>query len=307
MKPFSIAFLFLQMSVSISSGQMQVSAGSLIHYENFPSSYITDRNVDVWLPPAYHNDNKYDVLYMQDGQMLFDSTTTWNHQAWDIDETIDRLLNEKKIRPCIVVAISNIGLERHSDYFPQKVFESLSAEQQAYVFNAGRPEGAPVFNFPVNSDNYLKFIVEELKPFIDSAYSTLPSRKNTFIGGSSMGAMISLYAICEYPEIFGGAICMSTHWPGIFTLENNPVPDAMIAYLQNHLPDPSSHKLYFDYGTATLDQLYPGIQISVNAVMREKKYKKKNWETLQFTGAEHTEAAWKERFGIPLQFMLSPH
>jgi enterochelin esterase-like enzyme len=305
MKQFIVLIMFTGMSLNIISGAITVSDGTLIHYEQFKSNYIAAHNIDVWLPDGYSKQKKYSVLYMQDGQMLFDSSTTWNHQEWSVDETISRLLSERKIKDCIVVGIWNSGAGRHADYFPQKVFESLSMEEQKYVFNSVRVDGSSVFNnIPIHSDDYLKFVVTELKPFIDSTYSTQPKSENTFIAGSSMGALICLYAICEYPEIFGGAICMSTHWPGIFTLDNNPVPDAMIFYLQNHLPNPKTHKIYFDHGTETLDSMYPAIQKRVNTVMKQNHYKSKNWITKEFIGADHSESAWRKRFDIPLQFML---
>ena len=96
--------------------------------------------------------------------------------------------------------------------------------------------------FTPSSDNYLKFIVEELKPFIDSTYSTLIDKENTFIAGSSMGGLISMYAVCEYPNVFGGAACLSTHWPGTFEVENNPIPEIFYNYLTNNLPKPNQNK-----------------------------------------------------------------
>lgn len=299
---FTISFISMP---EISAQLLEPTCGMIRHYENMNSNYVQSRNVDVWLPKGYSTQTKYSVLYMQDGQMLFDSSATWNHQEWGVDETMSRLLSQGKIKDCIVVGIWNSGAGRHADYFPQKVFESLSKEEQKYVFNSERVDGSSVFNnIPIHSDDYLKFIVTELKPFIDSAFSTQPENENTFIAGSSMGAMISLYAICEYPQIFGSAICMSTHWPGIFTLENNPVPDAMILYLQNHLPNPKTHKIYFDHGTETLDTLYPAIQKRVDVLMKENHYKKKKWVSKEFVGADHSEAAWRKRFAVPLEFML---
>ncbi len=301
MRPYMILIIFTAIATESFGGP----GGSIVHYAEFKSKFIASHTVDVWLPDGYTAEKKYAVVYMHDGQMLFDSTTTWNQQEWGVDETMNRLQQENKIKDCIVVAIWNNGLSRHADYFPQKVFAALTASEREYIFNVNRPEGSSVFNqIPVHSDDYLKFIVLELKPFIDTAYSTLPERENTFIAGSSMGGMISLYAICEYPEIFGGAICMSTHWPGIFTVENNPVPDAMLSYLQNHLPDPATHKIYFDHGTATLDSLYPAIQQKVDEVMKQNHYKRRNWITREFQGADHSESAWRKRLDIPLLFML---
>jgi predicted alpha/beta superfamily hydrolase len=155
-----------------------------------------------------------------------------------------------------------------------------------------------------NSDNYLKFVVTELKPFIDSTFSTLKDQPNTFISGSSMGGLISMYAICEYPEVFGGAACLSTHWPGTFTVENNPVPDAFLKYLKDHLPLPANHRIYFDYGSETLDALYKPFQLQADEIMKAKGYTLKNWVTREFPGDNHSEKAWNKRFSIPALFLL---
>jgi len=159
-------------------------------------------------------------------------------------------------------------------------------------------------NFNVTSDNYLKFLVTELKPFIDKTFSTKTDSANTFIAGSSMGGLISLYAICEYPKVFGGAACLSTHWTGIYQLENNPIPETFYAYLKTHLPDPKNHKIYFDYGDQTLDALYRNLQRKVDGIMEAKGYRATNWVTKFFPGKGHSEAACRERFSIPLQFLL---
>jgi enterochelin esterase-like enzyme len=120
-----------------------------------------------------------------------------------------------------------------------------------------------------------------------------------------MGGLISMYAICEYPEVFGGAACLSTHWPGIFTLENNPVPEAFFSYLYTYIPDPSTHRFYFDHGTTTLDSLYPLLQKKADQLFSEKGYDTKNYLSKIFTGANHSEEAWRKRMYIPLEFLLS--
>ncbi|MFY7652189.1 MAG: alpha/beta hydrolase [Chitinophagaceae bacterium] len=282
----------------------QVSSGKLVRLENFASKFVDARNVDVWLPENYDGKKKMAVLYMHDGQMLFDSATTWNKQDWGVDETVATLINEKAIRNCIVVGVWNSGKNRHIDYFPQKPFESLSDFVKDTLLHAKRPNSQVAFSGFVQSDKYLQFLVTELKPYIDSAFATLKNRENTFIAGSSMGGLISMYAICEYPAIFGGAACLSTHWPGIFTVENNPIPNAFVDYLKKHLPSPKTHKIYFDYGTATLDALYPPLQQKVDAVMPTKGYTAKNWVTRAFPGEAHTEEAWKKRLAIPLKFLM---
>jgi hypothetical protein len=157
----------------------------------------------------------------------------------------------------------------------------------------------------VQSDNYLKFIVSELKPFVDSNYSTNKIAKYTFIAGSSMGGLISIYALCEYPKVFGGAACLSTHWPGIFNADN-PFPKAMQTYLKANLPVAKNHKIYFDYGTETLDAMYEPFQLQVDSIMNSKGYSFNNndWKTQKFEGENHSEIAWRKRLYIPILFLF---
>lgn len=283
---------------------VHLASGSVTRLENFMSHYVTSRTVDVWLPDGYSAGKKYAVLYMHDGQMLFDSANNWNHKEWCVDETAGRLMRENKVRDFIVVGIHNVGKLRHSDYFPEEPFELLSKAQQDSVMLADRPEGVHVFSGEVHSDLYLKFLVTELKPFIDSAFSTFPDRQNTFIAGSSMGGLISMYAICEYPDVFGGAACLSTHWPGIFTTVNNPIPAKLLKYLKKHLPDPATHKIYFDYGSVGLDSSYKPYQQQADKIMKRKGYSEENWMTKEFPGENHSEKAWAKRLEIPLVFLM---
>lgn len=284
--------------------ETRVSSGRIHFYTDFPSAYTNSRNINIWLPEGYTESKKYSVLYMHDGQMLFDSTTTWNHQSWKADEVSARLMKEAKVKDFIIVGIWNGGETRHPDYFPQKPYESLNKEQKDYVTSQLQTAGRTTAIFQPISDNYLKFIVKELKPFIDQKYATLSDRDNTFIAGSSMGGLISMYALCEYPDIFGGAACLSTHWPGIFSSENNPVPEAFASYMRMNLPDPKTHKIYFDYGDQTLDALYPPLQKEIDNVLKSRGYTEKSWITRYYPGKDHSEKSWSERLEIPLIFLL---
>jgi len=296
--------LLISLFHSVSAQLPVVSSGTLQRIESFQSKYVTPRHVDVWLPDEYSPSKKYSVLYMHDGQMLYDSSDTWNGTTWDVDVVVSKLLKESKIKDVIVVGIWNVGTTRHVDYFPQKPFESLTQDQKDFVTEQLRAGGKTIEAFQPVSDAYLKFLVTELKPLIDEKYNTLKGRKNTFIAGSSMGGLISMYAICEYPDVFGGAACLSTHWPGIYIVENNPIPDAFVQYMKSHLPDPKKHKIYFDYGDQTLDALYPSLQKKVDEVMKQKRYTETNWVTKYFPGENHTEDAWNKRLHIPLLFLL---
>jgi predicted alpha/beta superfamily hydrolase len=282
-----------------------VSSGRLVRLDSFPSKYVSKRHIDVWLPATYNGRTPHDVLYMHDGQMLYDSTTTWNKTDWQVDETIGRLLQENAIRPVIVVGVWNSGSGRHADYFPQKALDYLPAAIVDSLYAANRQSGQSVFNNQkVHSDLYLRFLVEELKPMIDKQYKTNTGRPHTFVAGSSMGGLISLYAICQYPQVFGGAACLSTHWPGIFQEKDNPVPAAFFAYMKDHLPDPATHRLYFDHGDQTLDAWYPPLQKQADEVLRQRGFVPPALLSRFFPGTDHSERAWASRLAIPLQFLL---
>jgi predicted alpha/beta superfamily hydrolase/DUF1680 family protein len=282
----------------------QADFGKIDLYEDFTSAYVSERNIEVWLPENYSKEKKYSVLYMNDGQMLFDAETSWNKQTWDVDRIAQKLINEQKTKDFIVVGIWNAGNKRHENYFPQKPYEMLSAVQKDTITAQLQKMGRTKDVFRPDSDNYLRFLVTELKPFIDKQYATNTKKEDTFIAGSSMGGLISMYAICEYPEVFGGAACLSTHWPGIFNVEGNPIPDAFARYIKMHLPG-TDHKIYFDYGDQTLDALYPPLQQKIDAVMQEKGFTDKNWITRYFPGQDHSEKSWSSRLNIPLTFLFS--
>jgi enterochelin esterase-like enzyme len=280
----------------------QVSAGTLEIHHDFSSKFVSDRHIYVWLPDAYEQGGSFPVLYMHDGQMLWDSTTSWNKQEWGIDETMQKLIDQKIIPATIVVGIANVDGERHGDYFPEKPFRSLDKVIQDSLLAVGRGS-YPLFKDNVNSDQYLKFIVHELKPFIDQTYATSPSVHSTMIAGSSMGGLISMYAFFEYPDVFGGAACLSTHWIGGF-VQNETIPTAFAQYISSRLPLLQGRKLYFDLGTETLDANYPVHQQKIDDLLNMADTEKKNWMSRQFEGDAHDEKSWNARFHIPLKFLL---
>ena len=284
---------------------LSVSSGKVVRLDSFASQFVQARNIDVWLPDGYSEKESYPVVYMHDGQMLFDTSITWNKQEWMVDEVFGYLIEEERIPPCIVVGIWNNGKHRRSEYFPQKPFESFPQCLQDSLLNKALAYGkGSLFYSDICSDDYLRFIVEELKPHIDKEFSTQLNPSQTYMVGSSMGGLISIYALCEYPEIFGGVACLSTHWTGTHTTVNNPIPDYFAQYLEQKLPSPGKHRIYFDHGTETLDSLYHKSQAMVDAVMKGKGYDKNNWLTPKFHGADHSETAWQERLRIPVAFLL---
>ena len=304
MKLLNLVFLFFLTSVIFAQSKPQVSSGTVVRLDNFESKFVDARTVDVWLPDGYSNTEKYAVLYMHDGQMLFDATTTWNKTAWEVDDVASNLMTENKTRKFIVVGVWNNDKKRHPEYFPQKPFERLTMQQKDKITAELQAKGRVSETFQPISDNYLKFLVNELKPYIDKNFSAKTNQQNTFIAGSSMGGLISMYAICEYPEVFGGAACLSTHWPGTFSAADNPIPEAFVTYLNKHLPNPENHKIYFDYGDKTLDVMYPDLQQKVDKIIQFKGFTADSWMTKFFPGEDHSERAWSKRLAIPISFLL---
>ncbi len=259
--------------------------GMLRRYREFSSDYIASRNVDVWLPSEYHQmpGRRFPVIYMHDGQNLFDPQSSFIGVDWGVDEAMSELIAAERVGGAIVVGIWNTP-QRSQEYMPERAVK-LSPSPLAR-------RRSPL------SDSYLKFLVRELKPFIDEHYRTLPDRENTFTMGSSMGGLISIYALCEYPNCFAGAGCISTHWPASGGI--------VIDYLAGALPPAGEHRLYFDHGTATVDALYEPYQQEVDQILIAKGYKHgEDWVTLRFEGAEHGERAWRKRVRIPLEFLLA--
>ena len=266
-------------------------------FESFASRHTSARHVDVWTPPGYADglSRRYPVLYMHDGQHVLNPATAKDGITWGVREAVTRLMGEGAIPGCIVVGVWN-SAQRRSDYMPQGLFEGPDAAKArrliATRFQTAFLEGSPA------SDGYLRFLVEELKPAIDARFRTLPDRTDTFVMGSSMGGLISLYAIEQYPEVFGGAGCLSTHW---IAGEN-----LLVDYLGARLPESANHRLYFDFGTITLDAAYEPFQTRMDTWLEKAGYVRgRNWTTLKFEGAAHTEAAWRERVHLPLRFLLS--
>lgn len=269
--------------------------------EQMESSYVTARDVYVRLPLNYDSAKQYSVLYMHDGQMLFKDLPTWNGQSWKVDSIINAEVANGKIEDLILVGIANISAIRHSNYFPEKPFLNISSPLRDSV--AASKRGAyPLFGKAVNSDDYLKFLVYELKPFIDKNYSTRREKEHNYIAGSSMGGLISMYAFFEYPEVFGAAACLSTHWPGIME-QNDEIPEVFFNYLSERKSLLKGRKLYFDYGTETLDALYEVHQERVDTLFEGQDSEGQYWSR-KFDGAAHREVDWAGRYGVVLEFLL---
>ena len=251
---------------------------------------VSVREVEVWLPASYATEpeRRYPVLYMHDGQNLFNpEPSEYSGWDWGVDEAMTALGQERGLE-AIVVGVHSDAATRFGDYFPQGAGEVRALRSDIAEHGTGE----------LNADNYLRFLVEEVKPRIDAQYRTLAGRDDTFVMGSSMGGLISLYAVSAYPEVFGGAGMVSTHFP----LGDG----ALVEWFAQRLPDPATHRLYFDYGTETLDHNYQGYQSRMDRAVEAAGYRRGvNWTTRKWEGHDHSERAWRNRVHVPLSFLLA--
>ncbi len=178
----SCTFLWSQEKKSTATENVKIIS------ENFDVPQLkTTRRIWIYLPKDYETSRKkYEVMYLQDAQNLFNAATSYAGE-WQVDETLNKIF-KKTGKSLIVVGIDNGGEKRIEELSPYK--------------NAKYGGG--------NGDNYVKFIVETLKPFIDKNYRTKPQRKFTTIGGSSLGSLISVYSAVKYPETFGKVLAFSS-------------------------------------------------------------------------------------------------
>jgi enterochelin esterase-like enzyme len=214
---------------------------------------ISARLIYVWKPKNYNPAIKYNTLYMHDGQMLFDAKSTWNHKEWRVDEVADSLMKAKACAPFIVVGIGNDPATRYRDYYPREAFNRLSVNLKQIITDTGK--------YDMISNYYLQAIKDLVIPEIEKRYAVNTTAASRCIAGSSMGGLISWYAVTRYPSMFRAAICMSTHWPGgdprkygdtLF----NAFRAVNTEYLKDRKRTNTNTMFYFDHGGKTLDSFY---------------------------------------------------
>ena len=274
-----------------------VTQGTIVYLDSFPYELVPHRPLAIWLPPNYTSAKKYPVIAMFDGQMLFDANTTRNKQEWGVDEVLGQAIIDQKLPPAIIVGVWNIPDIRYREYYPRKPFDALPKTWADSIINL-RMGAAPT------SDDFIKYLVDEVLPFVHAEHSTDPSR--VYVMGSSMGGLISMYALCEYPDVFCAAACISAHFVGVF--EFTPEITVTFAdYMTQNLPDPRTHRIYMDYGDQVLDAQYASAQAMIDERMKQQGWRNpKQWNTELFPGAAHDEKSWNARLMTPLTFLLKP-
>ena len=287
--------------------QFAAAEGTLVRYPAYASKFVKARDVTVWLPEGYDaKGERLPVIYMHDGENLYDSSHSLSGANWGVDTTASRLISEGRMPRVIVVGIASTDL-RGREYLPKKIYDRLPAETRAAIAKGWG--GEPV------SDAYPRFIVEELKPFVDRTYRTRPGRADTYVIGSSMGGLISFYAQAEYPQVFGASASLSMHW--LLGSSREPRPDpavyapqvtqAFAGYLDASVLHPAGHRVYIAQGTATLDAFYRPYSLAFEDLIAARGWTRgSDFESRVFAGENHSEGAWNKRLATPLQFLFSP-
>lgn len=252
--------------------------GTYQRHTGFHSEFLAkDRDIIVYLPPCYDagEPKRYPVLYLQDGQNLFDGATAFIFgQHWHVGETADALITEGSVEPLIIVGVYNAGEKRVDEYTPTKDRRRRIGGQ---------------------ADLYGRFIVEELKPFIDARYRTLRDARNTGLGGSSLGGLVTLHLGIKYPHVFGklAVLSPSIWWDRrvilskVRTLESKP-----------------EVRVWIDVGTEEGSYAVKDAGLLRDALVASGWVLDSDLRYLEAEGARHNELAWAERVAPVLKFLF---
>jgi predicted alpha/beta superfamily hydrolase len=271
------------------------AAAGLQSKQVLASRHVPGRVVQVWLPPGYASSREhYPVIYLHDGPNVYDEPAPFSGTSWRVHRALAKGIAERRMRPAILVAVWN-----NDNRLGEYMAEAALAGALGAASEPGKDlfRGLPLKRESVAGDAYLRFLVEEVKPWADARYRTRKGRADTFLMGSSMGGLISAYALVRYPDVFGGIAALSTSWPigGGFAAD----------WFVRHLPDPRGHRLYFDYGTGTDDGVIEPFQLRIDAAAKAAGFTVRNNRSAAWPGHKHTESAWAERVHVPLEFLLA--
>jgi predicted alpha/beta superfamily hydrolase len=252
-----------------------VVAPELRLHRKFQSLFLASRTLVVYVPPDYERNThqRYPVLYMQDGQNLFDSSTAFGGNEWRLDDTAEELIEHGAIEPLIIVGIYNTGEQRIHEYTP-------TADAK---LGGGK------------ADLYGRMLVEEIRPFIDRTYRTLHGAENTGLGGSSLGGLVTLHLGLKYPQIFGKLAILS---PSVWW------DNKVILHEIQQLPQKPNLKIWLDMGTEEGGMALEDTEMLRDAMSAKGWSVGKDLAYSEIEGATHSETSWAERVGPFLQFLF---
>jgi predicted alpha/beta superfamily hydrolase len=258
------------------SARPHTLTGDIRTHEGFHSRYLEhDRTVVVYLPPGYDQKSavRYPTLYLHDGQNVFDQATSFGDE-WRVDETAQELIIAGTIEPIIVVGVYNAGAARVDEYTP--------------TARADKGDGG-------HADDYGRMLVEELKPFIDDTYKTLPGAGNTAIGGSSLGGLLTMHLGLRYPTAFSKLAVLS---PSVWW--DDRVILTEVDALTHKLPQ----RIWLDAGTREGDETIANSRLLRDALVKKGWVVGEDLMYLEADGGEHNERSWAARVGPVLEFLF---
>ena len=262
----------------------QSVTGDLRSHELSSRIFRNTRMLRVWVPPRYdapeNGDRHYPVLYLNDGQNLFDRATAFGGVEWQVDETADRLIRQEVIPPLIIVGIDNAQNERIKEFLPYRSFNPPVL----------RPQGK----------RYPEFLMNEVMPFVHERYRVARGPENTGLGGSSLGALISLYTVMERPGIFGRVLLES---PSLFISNRRIVK---YSRLFGRWPE----KMFLAIGTREAGRDDKDKQVVEDVRELETNLRRAGLDDNHLLveiaeGASHNEGEWAKRFPDALSFLFA--
>ena len=300
-----VAFAALTLAACTTVSPLPVSPARQIEWTGLAANGIPAEHVTVWLPPGYDQAKarRYPVLYMWDGQNLFDPAITQYKKAWLADQVLTTMVAEQAAEPHIVVGIwSPSGLDRYRVYLPTPLYQALSGSP-ALKADIERMAGG----FPAG-DRMLAWTADVLKPRIDREFRTRPEPRDTTVVGASMGGLMSCYAIVARPDVFGRAGCVSSHFalvdPELAKQHASAIDTAWANYLAAHLGAPRGRRVWMDHGTKTLDAYYgPWQQALAHDFASQGWREGRDYTARVFEGAEHDEVFWHARMAEMLGWL----
>jgi enterochelin esterase-like enzyme len=263
------------------------AVGDLRIHEFRSRVFRNTRFLRVWLPPGYDDpqnaQRRYPVLYLNDGQNLFEQSTAFGGVEWQVDETADRLIREGAIPPTIIVGIDNTGKDRIREYIPYRSMNPMMLRAQ------GR--------------HYPDFLMKEVMVFAEGNYRVASGPENTGLGGSSLGGLIALYTAIVRPEVFGKLLVES---PSLWVANRQVIRDARKVRIW-------PERIYLAAGTAEAGDGARSRTVvddvrELAAIIRRGVLSEKRLRLMIAEGAGHNEGAWAARFPEALQFLFGdPH
>jgi predicted alpha/beta superfamily hydrolase len=263
---------------------MSMHLPELYKHVRFQSEFLPhERDVVVFLPPGYEDapERRYPVLYLHDGQNLFEPETAFvKGEHWRVGETATALIEAGTIEPLIIVGIYNTGRERINEY--------------THTFDRRRGGG--------DADSYARLVREELKPFVDATYHTLTDRVHTAIGGSSLGGLVTLYIGLKHPDVFGGLAVLS---PSVWWDRRSILKEVRRAV-------PPRPRIWLDMGTRESRGEGSARKVVDDVRLLKSGLEKAGWKDgvdlhyEEIEGGTHSERAWGDRFGRVLEWLFAP-